>query len=326
MNSLTSNFRLRFLQFIFMARRSESRARNWVFTVNNYIDEDIDMVKRLSEDTRVQRIICEKEVGSEGTPHLQGYVSFETEQARSTVEKWLGGRAWLKKAYGGYRQNYDYCTKEGKDAIIVSKGFTRSECENLRKQTFRDMINDAKVLDPMTFEDKYPEVWFNHRNKVLNTMLDAALARVSNWNGDLKMKNYWIWGKAGIGKSRWAAQRMEPKFQYKKAVNKWWDGYNIVMHKLVMLEDFPKQGQMFAQHLKIWCDRYFFMAECKGSSLCIEPGRFFFIVTSNFPIDACFDDDEDANAIHRRFTEFEVTNETLCFLNSMNLDTSILKN
>ena len=108
-------------------------------------------------------------------------------------------------------------------------------------------------------------------------MMDAALRRVANWDGDLKLKNFWIWGNAGIGKSKWAAALCNTQNQYKKSVNKWWDGYNIVKHKVVILEDFPMNGQMFAQHMKIWADRYFFMGECKGASLIIEPGRFFLI-------------------------------------------------
>ena len=82
---------------------------------------------------------------------------------------------------------------------------------------------------------------------------------------------------------------------------------------------------MFAQHLKIWSDRYFFMAECKGASMVVEPGRFFLIVTSNFPIMACFENPEDVRAISRRFTEFEVNRENLNILHSMGLDRNILK-
>ena len=152
-----------------------------------------------------------------------------------------------------------------------------------------------------------------------------ALRNVANWDGDLKAKNYWIWGPPGIGKSQWASNLMPVQHQYKKAVNKWWDGYNLVVHKIVILEDFPTNGQMFAQHLKIWSDRYFFMAECKGSSMVVEPGRFFLIITSNFPIMACFDNPEDVRAISRRFTEFEVNRENLNILRSMGLDRNILK-
>jgi len=156
-------------------------------------------------------------------------------------------------------------------------------------------------------------------------MMDQALRRVENWDGDLTAKNIWLWGKPGIGKSKWASNLMNPQWQYKKAVNKWWDGYNLAIHKIVILEDFPVNGQMFAQHLKIWADRYFFMAECKGASMVVEPGRFFLIITSNFPIEACFENIEDIEAIKRRFNEIEVTEENRILILSNTLDRSILK-
>ena len=302
---------------------SGRQARNWIFTINNFTESDEQFVELLSLDEDVNRIIAEHEHLEEGTPHIQGYVSFTRRVYRTEVERRLGGRAWVQIAVGSVKQNVEYCSKEG--LVIVSKN---CECENddieNGKLTMK-VVEAARNMDPWKFEDNFPMVWVKHRNQILNVMMDNALRNVENWDGDLKSKNYWIWGPPGIGKSKWAATLMPVQHQYKKAVNKWWDGYNLCVHKIVMLEDFPMNGQMFAQHVKIWSDRYFFMAECKGSSMVVEPGRFFLIITSNFPIMACFDNDEDVRAISRRFTEFEVTRDTLPILNSMRLDRNILK-
>ena len=301
----------------------ENKGRNWVFTINNFTLEDENAVIELYDNEHVYRLIAEHEHLEEGTPHIQGYVSFYDEVYRDVVVRKLGGRAYVARARGGWKQNVDYCTKEG--LIIVSKNCTDERQNSESSKVTIDVVKAAQSMDPWTFEDNYPLIWFHHRSQVLNCMMDAALRKVENWSGDLKAKNYWIWGRPGIGKSKWASSHLELQWQYKKAVNKWWDGYNLVVHKLVILEDFPSQGQRFAQHLKIWSDRYFFMAECKGASLVVEPGRFFLIITSNFPIEACFENPEDVEAIQRRFTEFEVTNQTLPILNSMGLDRNILK-
>lgn len=302
---------------------SGTRARNWIFTINNFTESDEQFVELLSLDDDVQRIIAEHEHLEEGTPHIQGYVSFSRRVYRTEVERRLGGRAWVQIAVGSLKQNVEYCSKEG--LVIVSKN---CECENEDIENGRltmKVVEAARNMDPWKFEDNFPMVWVKHRNQILNVMMDNALRNVENWNGDLKAKNYWIWGPPGIGKSKWASNLMPVQHQYKKAVNKWWDGYNLCIHKIVMLEDFPSNGQMFAQHLKIWSDRYFFMAECKGSSMVVEPGRFFLIITSNFPIMACFDNPEDVRAISRRFTEIEVDRENLPLFEATTLDKSILK-
>lgn len=306
-----------------MSSTARDKARNWVFTINNFTEADEDFVIGLADDDDVQRIIAEHEHLFEGTPHIQGYISFYTPQWRVNVLTRLGGRAHLEPAMGGWKQNVAYCTKE--KLVIVSKNCDEERDGVQNGKITIDVINAAKKMDPWAFEDMYPLVWFHHRNQVLNCMMDAALRRVSNWEGDLKTKNYWIWGEPGIGKSQWASSHMGVQWQYKKAVNKWWDGYNLVVHKIVILEDFPSSGQMFSQHIKIWSDRYFFMAECKGASMVVEPGRFFLIITSNFPIEACFENQQDVEAIQRRFTEFQVTRETLPILRAIDLNRNILK-
>lgn len=306
--------------FMALARRKE---RNWCFTINNFSEIDEDCVIDLADRIDVLRVIAEHEHLNEGTPHIQGYVSFSEPKQRETVQMLLGGRAHVEKALGGWKQNVRYCSKENQ--VIVSKNCLEEEDGVQDGRVTLSVIEAAKTLDVWEFEDRYPLVWFHHRAKVLNCMMDSAIRRVSNWDGDLKAKNYWIWGPPGIGKSMWAAAICNETNQYKKSVNKWWDGYNIIRHKVVMLEDFPITGQMFAQHMKIWADRYFFMGECKGSSMIVEPGRFFLIVTSNYPIEACFEQIKDIEAIQRRFTEFEVTPQNKTMFQNLRLDFQILK-
>lgn len=301
----------------------DNKGRNWCFTINNFNENDEMCVIDMADDDDVYRMVAEHEHLDQGTPHIQGYVSFVEDTYRDNVVRRLGGRAHVQRARGGWKQNVDYCTKE--QLILVMKNCDEGDKSTQSGKVTLDVVKAAQSMDPWTFEDNYPLVWFHHRTQVINCMMDAALRKVENWSGDLKAKNYWIWGRPGIGKSQWAASHLSVQWQYKKAVNKWWDGYNLVVHKIVILEDFPVNGQMFAQHLKIWSDRYFFMAECKGASLVVEPGRFFLIITSNYPINACFEHYEDIEAIQRRFTEFEVTDDTKPILNAMGLDRNILK-
>lgn len=112
---------------------------------------------------------------------------------------------------------------------------------------------------------------------------------------DGELENLWLWGKAGTGKTRWAWDHYPDL--YVKAINKWWDGYHG--QDTVLLDDWDPRHEALTQYLKIWADRYPFRAEIKGTSMMARPKRI--IVTSNYAIDACFQNQEDVEALKRRF-------------------------
>lgn len=113
----------------------------------------------------------------------------------------------------------------------------------------------------------------------------------------------WIYGKSGIGKSRWV--RANHSGFYFKAQNKWWDGYNG--ERVVLIDDFDHSGSALGHLLKIWADCYSFSAEIKGGT--IKPVIDTFIITSQYlPKDIWCKGDKTENhdpelveAIERRF-------------------------
>jgi hypothetical protein len=110
------------------------------------------------------------------------------------------------------------------------------------------------------------------------------------------LDNIWIWGPSGCGKSR-RVRDENPSF-YSKPMSKWWDGY--ANEDVVLLDDFaPEHGKYLAYFLKIWADHYVFNAEVKGGMLRIRPLRV--IVTSQYPIHACFEEEQTISALTRRF-------------------------
>ena len=48
----------------------DAKFRTWVFTVNNWTDDDVTKVMAMSEVAKY--MIVAKEVGASGTPHLHG--------------------------------------------------------------------------------------------------------------------------------------------------------------------------------------------------------------------------------------------------------------
>ena len=189
-----------------------------------------------------------------------------------------------------------------------------------------EIIADAKILEPVEFEEKHPKAWFLHREKIMRTMIESQALKAKAWDGDLHQKNIWLWGKPGIGKSRWANNLCEIQFIYKKNFNKWWDGFQHFRTKIVILEDYPAApaGNALAQHMKIWGDRYQFIGENKGSHISIEPGRFFLVITSNYSITQAFNNEDDIKAIQRRFNEVEMTEENSTMINALSVDFDLL--
>jgi hypothetical protein len=147
------------------------------------------------------------------------------------------------------------------------------------------------------------------------------------WGGKLSHKNVWIWGKPGVGKSRWAHQLKVDGETLTKMVNKWWEGKDPRLVKKVIIDDFPAspQGDIHAHYIKVWADRYVFVGETKGSSMLISPGGFFRIVTANYRPENCFGRAEDLEAIKRRFTVREMTVQNSPILKRVQLDEKILQ-
>jgi len=86
----------------------------------------------------------------------------------------------------------------------------------------------------------------------------------------------------------------------------WWDGYQDEEH--VILDDFDTGN--LGHHLKIWADRYSFLAEVKGGTLHIRPKTI--VITSNYsPEDPKFEwDSQMTDAIKRRFKIIKMGTKT----------------
>lgn len=92
--------------------RNVERARGWCFTLNNAGKEEVDRLVKEMEPDPIYAVFG-KEVGSGGTPHIQGFIYWENPQFFSKVKELVGERAHIEKLKGPVKKAAQYCKKEG---------------------------------------------------------------------------------------------------------------------------------------------------------------------------------------------------------------------
>lgn len=90
-----------------------SYAKRWVFTLNNYTEEDEVNLKNLFDNGSVDYLVYGREVGQNGTPHLQGFISFSERKRFNAARQSLGLRCHIELCRGTPQQAATYCRKDG---------------------------------------------------------------------------------------------------------------------------------------------------------------------------------------------------------------------
>jgi len=264
---------------------TNSRLVNFCFTKNNFTEKDKAYIKVLSDQCKW--VIYGEEKGAEGTPHLQGYVKLNVKKAFNSIKKCLPG-FHIEKAKGNDEQNYKYCIKEGNVTELGERPrffANNGEREKIRWEEQMALAKKGK------FDEMNQQVLFTSYHNAKAIAKDN-LVMPPDAGG---LTGIWICGPAGCGKSRKA--RDEYPNAYLKMCNKWWDGYQN--QENVIIDDFDKAHSVLGHHLKIWGDRYSFLAEVKGGAFAIRPKLI--IVTSQYRIEDIWLDAETQEALNRRF-------------------------
>lgn len=268
-----------------------SQSKRWCFTINNYSSAEFTRLQQLDQDI-VKYLIVGKEVGEQGTPHLQGYAVFFSNYRLSGVKRLISQRGNFRVARGSSEQNRKYCSKE--ENFFELGVCPESDGGQREKRKWDEIRRAAEKGDFKSIPD---DVFI--RNYVsIRAIAKDNLSQPTDADGTTGI---WIHGEAGIGKSRYARYNF-PDF-YDKPINKWWDGYQQQPH--VLIDDFGPDHAVLGHHLKRWADRYSFPAEIKGGGLQIRPKKV--IVTSQYSIDQIWSDAETRAALTRRFHVIHLT-------------------
>lgn len=95
---------------ILTKKKTTIQCKHWVFTLNNYGQEDIEQYEQVFREM-CSKWIFGKEVGDSGTPHLQGYLEFKVKRRITECKKILPRAHWEK--CNNINASIEYCKKDG---------------------------------------------------------------------------------------------------------------------------------------------------------------------------------------------------------------------
>jgi len=264
-----------------------SRNRNFTFTYNNYPNTE------LVDNIDCKYIAYSHEVApTTGTPHLQGFISFNSAKTKQAVIRLLPG-CHIEVMNGSIAENEAYCSKSGD---LIERGekpvsnTNRGRAEKLRWQRAKDLAKSGNL------EEIDSDIYIRCYNTLKCIAKDHAAKPQP-----CDVKCFWIWGGTGTGKSH-AVETTFPEC-YKKTMDdlKWFDGYNN--EDVVYLEDFDVYQIKWGGMLKRLADRWPMQASIKGSMKYIRPK--IVIVTSNYTPDQIWVDPQTLQPLLRRFKVIE---------------------
>ncbi len=97
-----------------------TQSRKWCFTLNNYNLSDINTIIQAFQQKKWLYIFGEEIAPTTGTPHLQGYLEHKNAIMAKTIKN-IHNSLNLRKAKGNIKENYIYCSKDGKFYTNIKK-------------------------------------------------------------------------------------------------------------------------------------------------------------------------------------------------------------
>jgi len=247
----------------------------WVFTINNYTEDEEVRIKSLMLESKhkVTYVVFGKEVGSNGTPHLQGFIAFGIRKKRAVVEKLLGGRAFLEFAKGTPQQASDYCKKEGE---FWERGVLPAPKNHGRRSDIheaRDILQQGgTVLD---VAEKDWMTFLKYRSSLSYYAAERMPGRIG------KTQVIIFEGEPGCFKSYSAGcfKNAYPVVRPGNGQPIWFDGYQPEQHCAVLFDEFAS-WLPYHQLLEL-CDKYPCRVQVKGGTMQFKP--IFAVFTANRP-------------------------------------------
>lgn len=292
------------------------RARAFCFTINNPTDSVIASLQNL---TMARYLVCGFEVGSGGTPHIQGFVQWYNGRTVTAFNSDIGcvqGECWAHcepnrgsaleaagyckkgirgKPVGGYSEYFEsVCGEEWQGFEIgeITKQGRRVDLEELVEAVAEgeENVDDLSRTHPQQY---------HQYGRTLHKVEDVAMR--SRFRTQMT-KGIWLWGPTGVGKSHKAFENFHPDTHYVWKDSKWQDGYT--QQPIVIINEF--RGTIRFSHLLQLVDKWPFSVERRGREPMPFTSTHVIITSSLHPNDVYPNKLEAQDSIEQFNRRFEV--------------------
>lgn len=287
---------LAFQRFFWLQQAMPNGAKNWVFTTNNWTEDDLLNLEFIVNDPGSPCcfvIAAEEHAPSTGTPHLQGYVSCTKRVSRARISA-LIPRSRLAVARGTLLEQREYLSKEG--GPVHEWGTAPAGGQGARTDL-------AALHASLQSGSSLTQIANEHFSSFLRYNRGILLWKNLNRPHERTVPEVVVrWGVAGTGKTRSVWEAHPPEDVYVYGGGGWFDGYHG--QSVALFDDFHGSELPLNLLLKV-LDRYPLSVPVKGSFTYWNPS--FIYITSNLSPDSWFPNIDSARlaALRRRFTRVE---------------------
>lgn len=247
------------------------RAQYWVFTLNNYTEEEESLLSTLVSDENncIAYLAYGREIApSTGTPHLQGHLELRSRLREDQLNRLLGNRARLAVRGGTFEENEEYCSKcedyhSWGERVSVGRG-KRSDLASLQES-----LQSNRSLTQIS--NDHFGAFMRYRRSIVSYINLHSIPRT--W----KMSVIVYYGPTGTGKTSSVydnAVAITDIWPYPG--NGWFDGYSG--EKIALFDEFTGSEFKLSYLLKL-LDCYPMRVPIKGDYVNWAPEEIY--ITSN---------------------------------------------
>lgn len=208
-------------------------SRGYCFTWNNYTEEDVEFCSTLIslERPKVRYVVFGKEIApTTNTPHLQGYIYFESKIKFDSVRKLLKNKCHIEVQRGTIDEAVDYCKEDGDFMEFGTKPVNGKRTD---LDAVYDKIKSGVPLEDVILED--PNV-YNYAHRAMHKLEDIQMRKRYR---NFMTEGEWVYGPTGVGKSEYAFSNMSSTYVYPYDNSGWCDGYK--QEEIFVLDEFRGQ-------------------------------------------------------------------------------------